>query len=127
MNARDPLHRPTPIVFYNGEPQYMLNKYLFDSQDCWENIEAIVEAHELKLLLMDMISKEDSVPMLKSLAQDITEVEFELQSLWKFPKDIKFHRFWELPKCSCPKLDNSDSYPHRQYTRLDCPLHGGNE
>lgn len=52
------------------------------------------------------------------------EIEFTLQDLWGFERDKKFHKFWELPGCECPKMDNDDAYPHGRYIySLGCPIH----
>jgi hypothetical protein len=68
---------------------------------------------------------EDEV-LLRSFAKDLELAEFELQKLWGFPEDSKFHRFWHTPKCTCPKLDNDDNYPSGYYSiNLQCKLHGG--
>jgi hypothetical protein len=53
--------------------------------------------------------------------------EFDLQRTWHFPLDAKFHRFWEFPGCSCPQLDNLDSYPYLQYISNNCLVHGNSE
>lgn len=54
-----------------------------------------------------------------------TDLEFRLQKAWGFSQDINFHKFWERPRCTCPKMDNDDTYPYGYYTTsLDCPLHG---
>lgn len=53
------------------------------------------------------------------------ELEFELQDLWKFDRNINFHKFWNRPRCLCPKMDNDDRYPTGNYVTMeDCPLHG---
>lgn len=123
----DPLHIPNTmlVVTYGGEEKYVMNKRLLDQQNCWTNLEAIKEVHWFKQMLYDMIRKERNSKKLKELAKDITECEFELQRLWKFTEDDKFHMFWETPKCQCPVLDNRDRYPTGYYViNLSCPLHG---
>lgn len=62
---------------------------------------------------------------LRSLAKEITDIDFELQENWNFKKDITFHRFWELPFCTCPKIDNAERVG-TSYTIIssDCPIHG---
>jgi len=58
------------------------------------------------------------------LNKRITECEFNLQESWGFPRNINFHKFWERPGCSCPRLDNEDLYPSGPYYRCsDCQLH----
>ena len=57
-----------------------------------------------------------------------TANEFALQKLWGFSEDYKFHRFWDMEGCKCPKMDNDDSYPTGYYVTIeDCPLHGWGE
>ena len=55
------------------------------------------------------------------------ENEYRLQSLWRFPRDPSYHRFWDLPWCKCPKMDNDDDYPFLQHKVQHCPIHGWNE
>jgi hypothetical protein len=127
MTYKDPLHVSYNelTVKYKGKPHYMLNKRLLDSQLAWDNLQKIKHAHWLKLMINDMILETDNEILMRSLAKDLTLIEFELQELWKFPLDGNFHRFWEAPKCTCPKLDNEDNYPIGYYTvNLTCPLHG---
>lgn len=98
---------------------------MMERQNAWENLEAIKEAHQLRLAICDMMTETEDWKELQSLAADITECEFHLQDLWKFERDEKFHRFWELPKCQCPRMDNEDSYPIGYYvTNMNCPIHG---
>ncbi len=34
-------------------------------------------------------------------------------------------RFWELPHCTCPFMDNHDRYPYGHYVvNCSCPVHG---
>lgn len=124
----DPLHvgwDQLTVKDLEGKERFILNKRLLDAQLCWGNLEAIKAAHTLKLLFYTMIEEETNPAMLKELSQDITECEFELQKLWHFTEDAKFHRFWETPKCVCPRMDNEDAYPTGYYvTNLSCPLHG---
>jgi len=124
---KDPLHMPPEklTVYHKGKPVYMMNKRLLDRQNCWTNLDAIKEAHVRKLDLYDKIKKTRKREKLKELASKITEIEFELQGLWKFPLDKNFHRFWETPKCSCAKMDNSDNWGSGYYyITTSCLLHG---
>ena len=65
---------------------------------------------------------------LKKLAKEVTKVEFELQDAWEFPRDARFHRFWDCPQCECPNLDNEDAYGTKfaLYAK-NCPIHGNNK
>jgi len=126
MTYRDPLHIHPDVytVFWNNEPAFTLNKRLLDQQNAWGNLTEIIEAHELKLCIYHLLHETKDKALIKSLASDLTEIEFELQELWGFSKDKMFHRFWEYPKCTCPRLDNIDAYPHMRYISISCPLHG---
>jgi hypothetical protein len=62
---------------------------------------------------------------LKLLAKKVTQIEYTLQLLWHFKRDKKFHRFWEMPGCKCPKMDNAEAWPTGYYTISgNCPIHG---
>lgn len=53
------------------------------------------------------------------------ENEYMLQALWGFKEDPRYHKFWNMKGCTCPKLDNEDAYPTGFYTlNASCPLHG---
>ena len=52
-------------------------------------------------------------------------LETALQRLWGFSENINYVRTWTYPHCSCPKIDNEDSYPHGYYVSSgSCPIHG---
>lgn len=56
----------------------------------------------------------------------VTELEFELQALWGFPQDPRFHKYQQHIKgCTCPRLDNLDliGYDAQRYRVSDCPWH----
>lgn len=53
------------------------------------------------------------------------EIQFHLQYVWGFKKDINYHRFWDMPGCTCPLMDNDDAYPTGNYViNMECPIHG---
>lgn len=126
MIYNDPLHIPytSMTVYYDGQAIYMMNKQLLDQQNAWHNLDLIIETHWLKLVIYDMMLDTEDPKLLKSLAKDLTEIEYELQKLWGFPLDANYHKFWEYPKCECPVMDNEDRYPHSRIMNLNCPLHG---
>jgi hypothetical protein len=105
----------------------MLNKHLIREKNISdETLNNIKRVHHEKLFLFTEMDKTDNVETLRSYAKMITKLEFELQELWCFPKDIKFHKFWELPKCKCPKMDNDDAWGSGYYiVSGQCPIHGG--
>jgi len=64
--------------------------------------------------------KTDLTPFYKKL----THIEYSLQSLYGDAEDIKFHKFWQTPKCTCPKIDNIEIYPSKNpIFDKKCPIH----
>jgi hypothetical protein len=79
----------------------------------------------IKHKLLKQMKRLKNTEKILEAAQKATDLEFKIQEAWGFTKDSKFHRFWEMPHCSCPKLDNADSWPTGIYTyNLDCKIHG---
>lgn len=109
----------------NGELAGRINARLIESKRIGDyTLKEIISIHEHKLIIHEDIEKETDLTMLPHYAKMLTHYERKLQVLWGFPVDEKFHRFWNTPRCTCPKLDNEDRYPHRYYIRnLECPLH----
>lgn len=130
MNDKDSLHinEDKLVVYYNGKPALKLNKELLDQQNCWANLEEIKKLHQEKLKLFETMKNTNDNKLLKNYDSVLTELEYKLQELWKFSKNSNYHKFWERPKCKCPKIDNYDAYPTGYYVvNESCPLHGGNK
>jgi len=54
-----------------------------------------------------------------------TQLQYRLQKLWRWEQDILYHRWWDLPGCTCPKQENGQIYPSkRAIYDGDCPMHG---
>lgn len=50
--------------------------------------------------------------------------EYTLQRLWGFPENENYFREWNIPCCTCPKIDNEDRYPSNHYYYSGtCPIH----
>ena len=63
--------------------------------------------------------------LLREIGKFLPEIELELQKLWGFEQSLNYYRFWEVPFCSCPKMDCEDAYPSgRYYVNFECPVHG---
>jgi hypothetical protein len=126
------LHRPISdlVIPYSksGNEEYSLAKWLMDQQNCWENLDALKETFMLKMVILEMMEETDDVKTLCELTHDVTLCEFMIQKLFRFSEDFKYHRFWEYPKCQCPKIDNIDIYPSESGYIIDsrCVLHGRN-
>ena len=90
-----------------------------------ENITKINESHiyrhEIELQIRDAVLENKDV---KELLASWRLNEYNLQRLWGFPENSNFFREWEIPGCTCPKMDNEDRYPHGPYYfNGHCPIH----
>lgn len=87
------------------------------------NIDALKNCFIEKFKLFDEIEKSKGID-LTAFDKKLTDIEFNIQTLYGIEEDIKFHRFWDVPKCTCPKIDNSLKYPNGGYS-IDrkCPIH----
>ena len=117
-------------VIVDGKVVTCLNSYLAKRQNCSEDdIKRIRKLHALKYRLHTMAKENlDDGDMLRMLAKQDDEIEFELQRSWHFPIDAKFHRPWNFPGCTCPRMDNEDMYGTGHFViDLSCPVHGDGE
>ena len=104
-----------------------LNERLILQQNLSESeVEQILRLHEYKLTVRaTMRALPSDNPKIKAYAADLEQIEFLLQDAWKFERNINYHKFWEAPHCTCPKMDNDDAWPSGYYVRnLSCPVHG---
>lgn len=75
-----------------------------------------------KLKIYDVIENSDE--NLEQYYKKITDIEYDMQLLYEEEEDISYHRFWETPKCTCPKIDNLEIYPSdTPFFDKDCPIH----
>lgn len=104
-----------------------LNQHLIKSQKLNQNdVERLKFLHQGKINLFAVAkaNKNDKY-ILRMIAQMVELIEFELQRTWKFPMNKDYHKFWKLPGCECPVMDNEDRYPTGQYIISGCcPIHG---
>ena len=76
-----------------------------------------------KLKIYDVILKTDK--NLHKYYKKLTDLEYSLQLLYGEKEDLSYHRFWETPKCSCPRIDNIEIYPSKKpIFDTKCPIHG---
>lgn len=104
----------------------ILNARLISNQDLkQEEVDKIYKLHRVRNCYITLMNISTSKEDLRYLSQIVTQIDFQLQRLWKFKEDSSYHRFWDLPKCDCPKMDNQDVYGtgHR-YINPNCLIHG---
>lgn len=113
-------------VVVDGKIVTYLNSHLIARQKLNdEDVERLKLLHIGQYSIREQMKLTDDKYLLKMFAEMITLIEFELQRTWKFPMDANWHRFWTLPKCLCPQMDNNDAYPTGRYVRVqNCPIHG---
>jgi hypothetical protein len=113
-------------VEFNGEVTY-INHRLINSRNIDDaTLELIKERHRERIDIFQRARKTQDKESLTFLAKAYERVEFQLQQLWGFDQNSNYHRWFELPGCTCPKVDNIDRLgtPYRVYS-VDCPVHGG--
>ena len=113
-------------IFRSNKKRNILSPHLLLSQKIDKaGFKRLCKLHQKKDRIMQKMEAEVSVDTLKKMANDITEIEFQLQLDWGFKQNINYHRFWTLPKCSCPRMDNEDNWPIGYYVRTsNCIIHG---
>ena len=88
------------------DQEIKLNEKLLDRQDCWDNLDELKATHLSRLIVEHAMGLTDDAQDIKNLNKTWTELQFKLQELWGFPKNQDYHRFWDIPACTCPKMDN---------------------
>ena len=114
-------------IWLGDELIITLNKALLKKQKINDvTLGAIKQMHTFKHLLFEDVKKMDDgrVARIRQMSKVHEMIELELQRLWGFKEDHKFIKFWEFPKCVCPKLDNEDRWPSGVYVyNCSCPIH----
>lgn len=97
------------------------NEELADSQGLTDE-----DRLELDELYLDLNFALDNPEVFDSVEEAVRQLEFELQRVWRFTQDPKFHRYQlEIKGCTCPRLDNFELFGHTasRYITSDCPWH----
>lgn len=113
-------------VYHGGKIAYYLNENLAERQGVTDQeMITLVDLHQQKLAIFEQMHAVSDPYELRRLAGLVETIEFELQKNWHFPQDAKFHEWYKVPNCTCPKMDNEDrrgtSY---RVTDAKCPIHG---
>jgi hypothetical protein len=116
------------VIVHDTEIVGYISKALCDDKKLsYDTIKLICETHAVKYgILIDMQNTDVSnVKALKEYAEQLTEIEYTLQRLWGFPENSAYHKFWLLPHCKCPRMDNQDRYATGcSIIDTECPVHG---
>lgn len=119
-------------LFAGGFGEYYNYRLLEQNglEDTPETREEILDLHIKRHEIMQMMRDcaPDDYEALASHRDELTMTEYGLQAAWGFPQNINFHSYWyQVPHCTCPKLDNKDSFgTDYKYIAGNCPVHGEN-
>ncbi len=95
-------------------------------------VKSVEQFEKLKVVYIDMykifekIENSTNRIEMYNLNKDIESLEFKMQEIFGFPVTSNYHRWWfESPKCTCPKMDNTDDLGTGiRHINLDCIIHG---
>ena len=89
-----------------------------------DSIIMISSLHQQRQLIFDALESGEFLPSTR-INNMLESIEESLQLLWFNRVDLNYYRFWDIPKCGCPKMDNSDRYPYGNYIISEgCKFHG---
>lgn len=93
------------LIFDTSRGKSRLNPFLVEQQKLTKrDVKKIFKLHQEKSLVFDEMETSDDL----RLVEEVKQLEFKLQDAWKFPRDKNWHRWFEVPRCTCPKMDNID-------------------
>lgn len=105
-------------IFLNAE---MVRKQRLSAGD----VTTIKYLSRLKAKVFEQMRNTDDPKALRRLNKSVTELDYHLQVAWGFPKTLNKHRWWEVPKCLCPKMDNAENWGTKyRIINENCPIHG---
>lgn len=113
-------------VYHNGKFVYSLNEKLAERQGVTDQeMINLVDLHQEKLSIFSQMEAISDRAELRRMAGLVEGIEFEMQKNWHFPQDATFHEWYNVPNCTCPKMDNEDRRG-TSYRVVDakCPIHG---
>ena len=90
-------------------------------------LDEIKDLYMFKYCIFDMMGDAPNyrVDYIRSLARDLEYIEQEIQKYFRFEPNLDYFRFWEMPKCSCPVMDNQDMWGTKYKIYSDkCIIHG---
>ena len=113
-------------VIHNGMCLTYLNSRLFYKNGLSENdLATIKKLHCDMYVVYCAMEATDDIVELKRLAGDVEQLEFALQKAWKFHVSSKWHHWFDVPKCTCPKYDNIERLGTKERIfNSECTIHG---
>jgi hypothetical protein len=110
----------------NGDVISVVNPTLIMERNVSDSaLERIKKLHLDRFNIKERMNETCDTGQLQMFANMIKDIEFELQDLWGFDRDHSMHDWYDVPKCTCPKMDNRERKgTGYQIVSLDCPIHG---
>lgn len=118
-------YNPDDLVVESFERRMTLNPRFLTQQNAWGNLEKLKQCFSMKFHIMDMMEQLEDEADIRIMDRTLQDIEFRIQELFNFPPNKNFHRFWERPHCTCPRLDNQDSWgTNHIVVNMGCIVHG---
>ena len=90
----------------------------------YDDIRIVETLHKVRDRIHKKLKAEEAEPT-PAVAKFLEDIEETLGEIWFGKADLSYYKFWKVPKCTCPKIDNADIDPSgAYYYSIDCPLHG---
>jgi len=105
----------------------MINQKLADKRSISEESRELILEYQNQLKLINKnIDDYTDVIGYKGVSELVRDIEFQLQKLWGFEQDDKYHYHWfNVKGCTCPKLDNQEVLgTGKSWFNFSCPFHG---
>ncbi len=93
-----------------NKPAYDLNPALIlKNKLTRDEVKQLIQLHQSKIVLFNEAEKEIDRVKLQALVADLENLEFEIQACSKLRRDKNYHRWFDFPKCTCPKVENEQN------------------
>lgn len=114
-----------PTLKYKGKVVRLNQRLIAQKELTVFQVEAIKEIHKARIEVELLMERTDDNGELGIYAEEWRKLQERLQAAWGFEVNRDWHRFWEMPKCACAALDNTERLgtPYKVYN-THCPIHG---
>ena len=93
----------------------------------YDDIRIVETLHKVRDRIHKKLKAKEAEPT-PAVSKFLEDIEETLGEIWFGKADLSYYKFWKVPKCTCPKIDNEEIYPSwaswAYYYSIDCPLHG---
>lgn len=95
-----------------------------------EDMQAIINEHNVRVKIFKRMAKTTNKEELRNLAKKVEEIEFRLQTFWRFEPNRNYHTWWsKVPHCICLGTANrydleSNNVAAFRKIMPDCIIHG---